>query len=358
MALPSSGQLGGTPTNAQFQTYIEAFRDVVSNQIGGAGRTELTIASGAVTPPARDHGGVFRIDTEGNAASDTLDTITQTNTPDGTVIILQAEDAARVVTLNHAAGGSGQILLTDATDFVFASLSAWVMLQRRSTDWVELLRYVPHEDLTALTTVASDDLVEIWDESAGTVKKITPANLVASAIGAGLTRVANGSVSAAASIPLTGLTTAYQAYLLVFHDVLAATSGADLHFQVSTDNGATYKAGASDYRHARHGFSVSGAVGGNGSNGDTKIVLAPGAGNSAATGHEIGGHIYIHAPMSTNDQTRIDWQLSYLNSAGNYTTLSGGGHYAVSGATDAIRLIMSTGNLTTGTYTLFGLRNS
>lgn len=173
MALPSSGQLGGTPTNAQFQGYIEDLRDVVSNQIGGAGRTELTIASGAVTPPARDHGGIFRLDTEGNAASDTLDTITQTNTPDGTVIILQAEDAARVVTLNHAAGGSGQILLTDSTDFVFASLSAWVKLQRRSTDWVEIERYVPHEDLTALT-VSDDsaDLVRVWDDSAGTIKRL------------------------------------------------------------------------------------------------------------------------------------------------------------------------------------------
>lgn len=174
MAIPTSGQLGGTPTNTQFQGYIELLRDVVSNAVGGAGRYELTIASGAVTPPARDHGGVFKIDTEGNAASDTLDTITQTNTPDGAVIVVMAEDAARVVTLNHAAGGSGQILLIDSTDFVFASLSAWVMLQRRSTDWVELCRWVPPEDLTALTASDdSDDLIRIWDDSAGTEKRIS-----------------------------------------------------------------------------------------------------------------------------------------------------------------------------------------
>lgn len=174
MALPSSGQLGGTPTNAQFQTYIEAFRDVVSNQIGGAGRYELTIASGAVTPPARDHGGVFRLDTEGNAASDTLDTITQTNTPDGTVIVVMAEDAARVVTLNHAAGGAGQILLTDSTDFVFASLNAWVMLQRRSTDWVEMMRYVPLADLASVVALTSSDIVRVYDASAAG-EKSTPA---------------------------------------------------------------------------------------------------------------------------------------------------------------------------------------
>jgi len=198
MALPSSGQLGGTPTNAEFQGYIEAFRDVVSNQIGGAGRTELTIASGAVTPPARDHGGVFRLDTEGNAASDTLDTITQTNTPDGTVIVLMAEDAARVITLNHAAGGSGQILLADSTDFVFASLNAWVMLQRRSTDWVELMRWVPPEDLTALSTgpLEAADLLRIWDDSAGTEKSISAK---ASATLAGLVELATNTEALAGS---------------------------------------------------------------------------------------------------------------------------------------------------------------
>lgn len=173
MTLPSSGQLGGTPTNVQFQGWIEDLRDVVSNQAGGAGRFELTIASGAVTPPARDHGGVFKIDTEGNAANDILDTITQTNTPDGTIVFLMAEDAARVVTLNHAAGGTGQMLLFGSVDFVFASLLSWIMLQRRGTDWVELLRWVPPEDLTALT-VSDDanDLLRVWDDSANADKRI------------------------------------------------------------------------------------------------------------------------------------------------------------------------------------------
>jgi hypothetical protein len=153
MTLPSSGQLGGTPTNAQFQGYIEAFRDVVSNQPGGAGRFELTIASGVVTPPARDHGGVFRIDTEGNAASDILDTIALTNVPDGAIFYLMAEDVARVVTLNHAAGGSGQMILTDAIDFVFQSENDFVMLQRRSTDLVEIGRRVIVDGVVPGSTV-------------------------------------------------------------------------------------------------------------------------------------------------------------------------------------------------------------
>jgi len=141
--IPSTGQLGGTPTNAQFQGYIEDFRDfVVESVLGASARHELTIASGAVTPPdgATAGGGIFKLDTEGNAATDTLDTIAQTNTHDGQILILMAENVGRVVTLNHAAGGAGQMLLSDSTDYVFASLSAWVAFRRDGTDWVELCR--------------------------------------------------------------------------------------------------------------------------------------------------------------------------------------------------------------------------
>lgn len=178
--IPSTGQLGGTPTNAQFQGYIEDFRDfVVESVLGASARYELTIASGAVTPPdgATAGGGVYTLDTEGNAASDTLDTITQTNTHDGQILLVMAENAARVVTLNHAAGGTGQLLLEDDTDFVFASLDAWVAFQRRGTDWVEIQRHVPLDDLTSLTTPDIADELRIWDDSAGTEKRISTARV-------------------------------------------------------------------------------------------------------------------------------------------------------------------------------------
>jgi hypothetical protein len=157
-ALPAAGYIeNAARTNAEMKAALEAIRDIMAESVGGEARTELTIASGSVTPPEGAGGGVFRLDTEGNAASDTLDTIAQTNTRDGQIIVVMAENASRVVTLNHAAGGTGQILLYDATDFVFASTAAAIALQRRSTDWVELWRFVPPEDLTALTSIAQAD---------------------------------------------------------------------------------------------------------------------------------------------------------------------------------------------------------
>lgn len=179
--LPAAGVLGDLTsghTNAEFGVEIEDLRDwLIETVLGASARYALTIATGSITPPdgATGGGGVFTVDTEAAAAADDLTNIVQTNTHDGQIIILQAVNAARVVTLKHAAGGTGQLQLWDSTDFVFASLNAWVAFQRRSTTWVEIMRFVPPEDLTALSAgpLEAADLLRIWDDSAGTEKRIS-----------------------------------------------------------------------------------------------------------------------------------------------------------------------------------------
>jgi len=200
--LPAGGYLeNASRTNAEMKAALEAIRDIMAENIGGEARSELTIASGGVTPPEGSGGGVFTIDTEGNAAADDLDTITQTNTRDGQIIIVMAENAARVVTIRNAQGGAGQVLLTGGANFAFASLGEWIALQRRSTDWVELQRgygdnyYAEHDFLriaavpahnmlcphtrlridyaTAATVTLAADAVVLADSS-GRLKRFTP----------------------------------------------------------------------------------------------------------------------------------------------------------------------------------------
>lgn len=139
--LPATGYLENSArTVAEMKTALEAVRDKVSVGLGGAARVELTVSTGTVTPATRDHGGVFTLDTEGDAAADDLDTITYTNLPDGTVIVVMAENASRVVTLKDANGGAGEMLLSDSADYALNTLDRWVMFQRRGTAWVELTR--------------------------------------------------------------------------------------------------------------------------------------------------------------------------------------------------------------------------
>lgn len=149
--LPSPGAISNSATtNAQQKTNLEALRDVVSELLGGGSETELTIASGTVTPPAQA-AGQFKIDTEADAASDDLTTIAQTNTPEGRIIIIRGENPARVVTVKHATTGAGHIELAqpiDPTilDFVLDDVTKYLILMRVGTAWREIARSFGDDD--------------------------------------------------------------------------------------------------------------------------------------------------------------------------------------------------------------------
>jgi hypothetical protein len=94
--------------------------------------TEKTTASGAISIDARQT--FYRIDTEGNAATDDLTTISGGS--DGDIIILMPENAARVVTIND-----GTIKLADNQNFAInTSERSMTLIKNASGDWCELSR--------------------------------------------------------------------------------------------------------------------------------------------------------------------------------------------------------------------------
>ena len=115
---------------------------ILAESIGGAPITELTIASGVITPTAAFHS----VDTESSTPSDTLDTLEITNHPEGRLVVLRCENALRAITLKHAAGGTGQMLLRGDADIVLDNLDDFVWLQRVGVSWVEVLRSGPQTE--------------------------------------------------------------------------------------------------------------------------------------------------------------------------------------------------------------------
>lgn len=120
----------------------QALEDVIASlrQVPGASQTELnyTIASGSVTPAGA--GGIITIDTESSAATDDLTNIVTTNYPDGSCLIVRNFNSSRFVVIKNAAGGSGQINLDRSADYTLDDTKKWILLQRRSSDWYEVLR--------------------------------------------------------------------------------------------------------------------------------------------------------------------------------------------------------------------------
>jgi hypothetical protein len=97
----------------------------------GTASRELTIASGSITPELNYH----TVDTEGDAASDDLDTIVGTYFFAGDELTLRSENSARTVVLKD---GTGNLAL--AGDFSLTSTSDTIKLLYNGSSWQELSR--------------------------------------------------------------------------------------------------------------------------------------------------------------------------------------------------------------------------
>lgn len=124
----------------QLQTDVEK----VWNTLSFVEATELTIdAVGAITVTQNYH----TVDTDGDIASDNLDTITISgNIEEGTILILRPDNDARTVVVRHNQGnimcnGNADITLDDSHDFAFLiydeALVKWLAMSGGMSDLVD-----------------------------------------------------------------------------------------------------------------------------------------------------------------------------------------------------------------------------
>lgn len=161
MALPAAAYLSNSArTVAEMKTAMEDQRDATAQLPGATARTELTISGGAIVPPDGAGGGVHTVDTEGNAATDDLASITTTNCWDGMLIRLHAENVSRLVTLKH---GTGNLTMLDGADLTLYELEQWIEFQLRSSTWVETQRYYPPDtrSATAITSGTAQEFTAL-----------------------------------------------------------------------------------------------------------------------------------------------------------------------------------------------------
>jgi hypothetical protein len=99
-------------------------------QLAAVPTTELTIAGGIITKTQTYH----RIDTEGDAATDDLDTINGA-TATGEVLIIRAENAGRAVVVKH---NTGNIWFMGAADITLDNVEDHLLLIWDGTKWCSL----------------------------------------------------------------------------------------------------------------------------------------------------------------------------------------------------------------------------
>lgn len=118
------------------QAQVSGYCDLATSQavtgpkaftkVAYAAATELTIASGVVTATQSAH----RIDTEADAASDDLDTISGGTAED--ILIIRPENTARTVVLKH---GTGNIYCPGGQDIELADIEDCAILRLANSKW-------------------------------------------------------------------------------------------------------------------------------------------------------------------------------------------------------------------------------
>mgnify|MGYP000999498584 CR=1 FL=1 len=250
--LPAVNYISDTlRTEGEMKAALEAWLSA-TKQIPGAGQAELavTISGGAITPAGG--GGVVVVDPEAAAATDDLTNIIQTNYPEGCCLLLRNANSARAVVVKNAATGSGQINLDRDADYVLDTTEKWLLLQRRSSEWYELMR---GPDRLAMPTVTKTASFTVNRQDHGTVfvcsGSITVSFSAAAVLGNGFTCAIVNANTAANTITLdpngselinrmaTVLLQAQQAALLVCTGSAFRLLGPDLYpsgIQVSFAN--------------------------------------------------------------------------------------------------------------------------
>lgn len=232
------------------------------------------------------------------------------------------------------------------------------------TGWLSLyINELAKTDYAAGTVVAADSFL-FFDANDSDDPKIGDVqDLIDTLEDPGLVFLGSYSASVDASVDIgsgldldAAIDSTYNEYQLHFTDVLPATDLAELNLRTSTDGGVSFDSGASDYRYALAGLeSGSATVSVQQSATDTKIEICEGVGSGAAEG--ASGVLYLFAPSSTTN-TNIMVQTTWYQGQDRVKSYHGGGQRVSAADVDALRVLFSTGNISSGEFKLYGVRKT
>jgi len=170
----------------------------------------------------------------------------------------------------------------------------------------------------------------------------------------GIVKISSQDASTSSSVDFTGLDATYDAYLLVITDVVPGTANANMYIRYGTGATPTWETTGYQYH-----------VGSSRANSTTYASLADIAQAQiratstlgTTSGYGLSGHLFIHNPASAAEYKKTIGMLCYMDNTNNVLMQSFlTGLRASVTAITAIRFYMSTGNIASGRFTLYGIK--
>ncbi len=183
----------------------------------------------------------------------------------------------------------------------------------------------------------------------------------AEAGGGAWTFISETVASTSATISITsGFSSTYDMYMVVITNIDPVTTDSELHMLTSTDGGSSYH--TSGYRYSLHCFGVGSADDSQQYTSASELAILKGTGsNESLQSGNRGGHcfVYIGNPSDASEKTHIHWNGGFHTAGNEQMTVNGSGCYdAAAEDLDAVRFQMESGNISTGNFALYGLKNS
>lgn len=161
------------------------------------------------------------------------------------------------------------------------------------------------------------------------------------------------------NVGITGLSATYRAYKLVFDNYVPSIDNTDIWIRTSTNNGASYQAGASNYAWVAFG-SAGGGTGADADGADSAIEVraVAGSGFGNAGDEAASGEITLFNPANSGFRTHIQWMVGANggNADDNGMILMGRGERRANQANNAFQILPSAGLINSINVTLYGLR--
>lgn len=167
--------------------------------------------------------------------------------------------------------------------------------------------------------------------------------------------ISTQSASSSASIDFTGLSSAYRAYKIIIANVIPGTDTVELNFLTSANNGSSYDTGASDYGWVWQftNFATGPVPTYTGDNADARINLFNNLGTN--TDEKLSFELTLFTPSAATQMYMTFSGIVRANDGGLYY-IDGGGARLSAAAVNAVRFITSSGNIASGSFSLYGIR--
>ena len=166
-----------------------------------------------------------------------------------------------------------------------------------------------------------------------------------------LIKIAETTVSSAtASVSLTGIDSTYDVYMVKYNNVTFSVDGVTFSMRFLTSSTPDT---SSNYDYAQKTLRSLEVFGNESQVNQDKVSLGS-IGN--ATGEQANGIYYLFNFNNASEYSFGTKENAYINANGDTKSENGGFLLTVAQANNGVKFIVSSGNIASGTFTLYGLK--